>query len=100
MSYLKITLSCPAALGEQVVEYLLDANPATGFTSFAASGHGRDFAQASVREQVRGRVDARVVMLVVAAAEAPGLLAALRQAFPTPHLVYWTEAVQDFGDFG
>jgi hypothetical protein len=101
MSHVKMTLSCPAGLGEQVVEALLESKRLTsGFTTFPASGHGRDFATASLREKVRGRVDTTLVVTVLPAADANDLLAELRERFPTPHLVYWTEPVHAFGDFG
>ena len=101
MTHVKMTLSCPAGLGEQVVEALLDsASLAGGFTTFPASGHGRDFANASVREKVRGRVDSVLIVTVLPAADVQALLAGLRERFSTPHLVYWTEPVHAFGDFG
>lgn len=101
MSYVKLTLSCPSELGEQVVEALLEGEgPSSGFTTFAAGGHGRDFASASLREKVRGRVDTTVIVTVLPAADADALLADLRERFCTPHLVYWTEPVHAFGDFG
>jgi hypothetical protein len=101
MSHLKITLSCPAMLGEQVIEYLLESEwMAGGFTTFSASGHGRDFVQASLREQVRGRVDTIVIVAILPAAGVPPLLTELKDRFPSPHMVYWTEQVHAFGDFG
>lgn len=101
MSFMKLTFVCPVSLGDQVVEALIESEklPA-GFTTFPASGHGRDFASASVREKVRGRVDATVILAVLPTASAHPLLAELRERFPTPHLVYWTEPVLAFGDFG
>jgi hypothetical protein len=101
MNHLKITLVCPDTLGEQVVEALLESGRLSGgFTTFPASGHGRDFANASLREKVRGRIDTTVIMTVLPSAEVQALLADIRERFPTPHLVYWIEPVHAFGDFG
>jgi hypothetical protein len=101
MSHVKMTLSCPVGLGEQVVEALLESERLTsGFTTFPASGHGHDFTTASLREKVRGRVDTMLIVIVIPAADAHALLAELRERFPTPRLVYWTEPVHAFGDFG
>jgi len=101
MSHVKMTLSCPVGLAEQVVEALLESERLTGgFTTFPASGHGHDFTTASLREKVRGRVDTMLIVTVMPAADCHTLLAELRERFPTPHLVYWTEPVHAFGDFG
>jgi hypothetical protein len=100
MTHLKLTLSCPAALGEQVVEYLLGSEwLQSGFTTLAARGHGRDFAQASLREKVRGCVDNLNIFVILPAENLDPLLEALRARFRNPHMVYWTETVQAFGDF-
>jgi len=101
VSHLKLTLSCPSMLGEQIVEALLeDGRLSGGFTTFPVSGHGRDFTQASIREKVRGRVDRTIIMAIVPIGEADLLLNDLRKKYPTPHLTYWTETVHSYGDFG
>lgn len=100
MTHVKLTLSCPAALGEQIVEYLLASEwLESGFTTIAAQGHGRDFAQASLREKVRGRVDYLNILAVVPTESLAPLLDALRARFRNPHMVYWTEPVHALGDF-
>jgi hypothetical protein len=100
MNPIKLTLSCPRLLAEQVTETLLESTLVTGgFTTLEAGGHGADFAAASLREKVRGRVDTELVILVLPAANAAALLDELRRRFPTPQMHYWTEPVLDFGDF-
>ena len=84
-------LPAPAPLAAAYTDFL---------TTLAASGHGRDFASASLREKVRGRVDSTLIVTILPATDVQALLADLRQRFPTPHLVYWTEPVHAFGDFG
>ncbi|MCP5410547.1 MAG: DUF3240 family protein [Alphaproteobacteria bacterium] len=101
MSHVKITLSAPAALGEQVAEFLLESEWLPGgFATAAVSRHGRDFEDATLREQVRGRVDALLITAILPAAHVPALLDQLRERFTTARLLYWTEPVLDFGDFG
>lgn len=100
MTHMKLTLSCPAMLGEQVVEYLLISELLeAGLTTFAAQGHGRDFAQASLREKVRGRVDVLNIVALLPAANVAPLLDALRARFRNPQMTYWTETVHALGDF-
>lgn len=98
MNHLKLNLSCPRSLGDQLTEFLLDRLDG-GFTTLNAHGHGRDFSAATLAEQVRGHVDVMLVMAIMPAADVASLLAELKSRFPSPHLVYWTEPVTDFGDF-
>ena len=100
MTHVKFNLSCPAALGEQLVEYLLESEWLEGgFTSVAGHGHGREFTAATLAEKVRGHVHVLTIMAILPSANVAPLLAALKQRFPSPHLLYWTEPVADFGDF-
>ena len=100
MTHVKLTLSCPAALGEQIVEYLLTSEwLEAGFTTIATQGHGRDFSQASLREKVRGRIETLNIQAILPAENIAPLLGALRARFRNPHMIYWTEPVHAFGDF-
>ncbi len=96
----KLNLVCPAALAEQLVEYLLESEWLDGgFTSLATHGHGGDFMGASPREKVRGRVQSLTVVAILPTGNVTALLEALRGRFRNPHLVWWTEPVLGFGDF-
>ena len=100
MSRIKLTLSCPCALAEQVTEVLLESEWVTeGFTTLDAGGHGADFATASLRERVRGRIETQLIIAVLPGAHAAPLLQELRERFRTPQMHYWTELVHDAGDF-
>ena len=100
VTMVKLNLACPAVLGEQLVEYLLESEWLDGgFTTLATHGHGGDFVQASLREKVRGRVQSLTVVAILPAENVAPLLAALRGRFRNPHLVWWTEPVLGFGDF-
>ncbi len=99
MTLAKLTLACPQALAEQMVEFLLESpSLRDGFTTLAGSGHGADFATASLRERVRGRIQVTLVMTILPAGDIPALLAQLRAQFRAPHIRYWTEPVQSLGD--
>lgn len=99
MALVKLTLACTQPVAEQMVEFLM-GSPLLhgGFTTFAGSGHGADFAGASPREKVRGRVQVQLMIAVLPADHLPSLLGALRTEFKAPHIRYWTEPVQEFGD--
>jgi hypothetical protein len=96
----KLTLVCPPATGDQIVEFLIESDSLVhGFTTSAANGHGHDFATASVGERVRGHVRRMSIALIVEDGGVSELIAQLKNKFPSPHVVYWTEAVDDFGVF-
>lgn len=100
MTHVKLTLSCPTVLGEQVADYLLSSEwLESGFTTIATQGHGRDFAQASLREKVRGQTESLNIFAILPAENLVPLLEALRTRFRNPHMIYWTEPVLAFGDF-
>lgn len=94
----RLTLAFPPALESRVVELLLEQEPPLpGFTILQGEGHGTDFARATIREQVRGRIDRRILMLVLPQARAMTLIDALRDAVPNPQTVWWLEPVLAFG---
>jgi hypothetical protein len=96
----KLVLSCPRAMADAVVEFLLDSEWDTnGFTTVDAAGHGADFAHASLREKVRGSIDTVLVILILPGANVPPLLEQLRGQFRSAQMQYWTEPVHEAGDF-
>lgn len=68
-----------------------------GFTTFRAEGHGFSFSGASTAENVRGRVERRVLMAVMRQERIPAVLEAIRRKLPVPHLAYWLEPVLEVG---
>lgn len=96
----KLTLSCPRAIADTVVEFLLESGlDANGFTTVAASGHGADFTSASLREKVRGSIDTVLVILILPSANLAPLLNEMHGRFRSPQMHYWTEPVHETGDF-
>ena len=67
----KMTLIVPTTAEDHIVELLLNSDPPiTGFTSWAAEGHGHDFNDATASERVRGRVKRRAIVAVMTRARA------------------------------
>jgi hypothetical protein len=94
----QLTLAFPPELEARLVEFVLEQEPPLpGFTSIQAHGHGADFSTATTHERVRGRVRRSLIVMVAAAAELERLVAALREAFPNPHVVWWMVPVGGFG---
>lgn len=97
-SLARLTLVFPPVLEARVVQLLLDQEPPLpGFTIIDAEGHGADFARASVREQVRGRVARKLLMLVLPRPRADALIDRLHADLVNPAVAWWLEPVLAFG---
>lgn len=97
-SICKLTLVYPPSVAERLVELMVSMTPAIGgFTTFEAQGHGFDFAKASTRERVRGRVERCVLVAVMPRERAARVLETIREALPVPHMTYWLEPVLEIG---
>lgn len=91
--WLRLTLVFPPRLEDLVTDVLM-ANPALpGFTLLHAEGHGSNFARASVHELVLGRIEQRVLWMVIESQHADTLLAALRQKITAGEIRWWIEPV-------
>lgn len=98
---LQLTLTFPLALEEQLLGELLELDPdLPGFTTLRAQGHGHGYAHASIREQVRGRTNRGMLLLVLTSDRAEALIAGLRLRLPVVEVVYWITPVLDFGRLG
>jgi hypothetical protein len=79
------------------VEFLLDQTPLLhGFTILRGEGHGASFAGASVRELVLGRLDRRLLVMILPDERCDPLIETLAEAFRGMDLVLWTEAVAGY----
>lgn len=92
-AFSKLTLIFPPLLEAVVTEAMHDMPGSPGFTLLHAQGHGSGFARASAAEQVRGHVERRVLIAVVANDELDGVLARLGEQVPAPEVVWWVEPV-------
>ena len=95
--WVRLNLVVPPALEETVTGVLMADPTLPGFTLLHAEGHSSDFAHASIREQVRGRVDRRVLWVVIERERVDGLLAALRQRIASSDVRWWMEPVMAMG---
>jgi hypothetical protein len=83
-----LRLNIPPDLEEDIVDLLL-ANPdIRGYQSFPIRGHGRVGAM-SIAEQVAGRRDRIQFEIVLDRSVLDSTLQSLKQAFPTPDVIYW-----------
>lgn len=89
----RLNLIIPPSLEDAVTDALIADPTLPGFTLLRAEGHSRDFLHASVREQVRGRVDRRVLWVVIERRRLDDVLAALRQRITSHEVHWWAEPV-------
>ncbi len=91
-----LRLNIPPGLEEDIVDLLL-ANPdIRGYQSFPIRGHGRVGAM-SIAEQVAGRRDRIQFEIVLDRSVLDATLQSLKQAFPTPDVIYWVLPVLQSG---
>ena len=81
MSELCLTLLCPPAVEEKLLDLLLLSRTVTFSTSRAAAAHGLAHEDLDQTEQVLGRARATEVQVIFAAADKVALLDAIRQEF-------------------
>ena len=98
MPELCITLLCPNAVKEKLLDLLLMSPNMTVFTSTATSAHGLAHAALGQTEQVLGRAHATTIQVIFAAADKTALLEALRRQFAGAGLRYWVTPVIEAGE--
>ena len=98
MSELCITLLCPNALKEKLLDLLLMSPNMTVFTSTATSAHGLAHAALGQTEQVLGRAHATTIQVIFSVADKTALLEALRQQFAGAGLRYWVTPLIEAGE--
>lgn len=97
----QLALAFPVAVEEQLLAELRAIDPdLPGFTSLRGQGHGHGYAKASVREQVRGRIDRGVLLMALAPARADAIVTALRERLPVSEIAWWIVPVLAFGRLG
>lgn len=97
-SLCKLTLIYPPASETHIVELMMNSEPPLlGFTTWNAGGHGHALSNASMREQVRGRISRGILVVVLVRARLAPLLEEIRIKAAIPDLVYWSEPVEAFG---
>ncbi|MHB1215930.1 MAG: DUF3240 family protein [Thiobacillus sp.] len=98
MSNLCLTLVCPPAIEEKLLDLLLMLPNTTVFTSTATAAHGMTHDNLDQTEQVLGRARATEIQVILDAADKAALLEAIRQQFAGAGLRYWITAVAEAGE--
>jgi len=98
MPELCLTLLCPPALEEKLLDLLLMLPNTTVFTSTPTAAHGLAHEYLDQTEQVLGRARATEVQVVFAAADKAALIESLRQQFSGAGLRYWMTTVVETGE--
>ena len=94
-----LTLICPPAIEEKLLDTLLEHAGSEVFTSTPTYSHGTAPGRISAEEQVMGRSRAVQVQVLLSAGERDALLQLLRSEFHGTGLRYWATAVVQEGVF-
>ncbi len=97
MTDLCLTLLCPPAVEEKLLDSLLMLSDALVFTSTPTAAHGLAMGGLSQAEQVMGRAEATAVQVIFAAQDKETLLGELRQQLAGAGLRYWLTPVVEAG---
>ena len=98
MAELCLTLLCPPAIEEKLLDLLLMSPITTVFTSTATAAHGLPAGILSQSEQVLGRAHTIQIQVIAAAADMVMLLDQFRLQFAGAGLRYWLTAVVETGE--
>ena len=97
MSELCLTLVCPPAVEERVLDLLLLTPTVTFFTSTPIAAHGMPHEAMDQTEQVLGHARVTEIQVILAADDKAALLDAIRQQFAGAGLRYWVTTVAEAG---
>ena len=89
----RLVLVFPPRLETAVTEALVCEAGLPGFTLLQAEGHSSDFSTASAAEQVHGRVQRRVLWMLIDPAQLDVALDAVRATVASQDVRWWTEPV-------
>ena len=98
MTDLCLTLLCPPAVEEKLLDTLLMLSEAVVFTSTPTAAHGLAMGRLSQAEQVMGRAEATEVQVIFPAEDKDQLLGQLRIQLVGAGLRYWLTPVVEAGD--
>lgn len=98
MSDLCLTLLCPPAVEEKLLDLLLMSPNVTVFTSASTAAHGLPLGGFNQTEQVLGRAFATQVQVIFADADKAALLGQIQQHFAGAGLRYWVTPVLEAGE--
>ena len=99
MTELCLTLLCPPALEEKLLDLLLISPEVSLFTSALAASHGGSATRLSSTEQVLGRAFVTQIDVVFDEANKEMVLTRIRQQFSGTGLRYWITSILERGEF-
>jgi len=99
MAELCLTILCPPAFAEQVLDTLLTMPEISIFTSNAASVHGLQHSALSPTEQVLGMARMTQIAALLSHANQDPILTRLRSELSGTGLTYWLSPVIEAGEF-
>lgn len=92
-----ITLSVPPSIEESVVDWLLQFNENSGFTSHRANGHSSRVEGLSLAEQVAGRREQARFQMHMPSEDLPRFMDTLQKDFGGAGLHYWVTPLIEVG---
>lgn len=99
MADLCLTILCPPALAEMVLDTLLTMPEISIFTSNAASAHGLAHSVLSPTEQVLGMAQMTQITALMSHANRDQILTRLRGELSGTRIMYWISPVIEAGEF-
>lgn len=76
---------------------LNNAPPLPGFTIWRTENHGQTFSGATVSERVHGHIETTMIVAILPRDIAEAIRMKITRSCAIPHLAYWIEAVESFG---
>ena len=98
MSEVCLTILCPPAVEEKLLDLLLLSPNTAVFTSTPTAAHGQALGSLDQTEQVLGHAVATQVQLVIPDADRQPLLENLRAKFAGAGLRYWIAPLSEAGE--
>lgn len=98
MSELCLTILCPPAVEEKLLDVLLLSPNASVFTSTPTAAHGLSFGSLNQTEQVLGRAFATQVQVFILETERQALLSDIKEQLSGAGLRYWITPVMWAGE--
>ncbi|NCA71517.1 MAG: DUF3240 domain-containing protein [Sphingobacteriia bacterium] len=97
MSYQLLHLIVPPQTEDALVEWLLEREDISGFTSSPVAGHGSSERSMSIAEQVAGRSRRVMFVLLLPDTSVQTVIASLRIELARSGIHYWTVPVIEHG---
>jgi hypothetical protein len=98
--YVRLVLVFPPRLETALTGALVAEAGLPGFTLLHGEGHSSDFSNASPAEQVHGRVQRRVLWMLLPQEQVEAVFAALRTQVDAHEVRWWLEPVLAMGKLG